>query len=109
RPFPYGQTHDRTACNTGQPEGGPVALGTTAPVGSFTRCEGGFDGIFDMVGNVTEWENACDGVTSAGAGQCVTRGGSYRIVYDPCISASPATITSASLDWGIRCCASVVR
>jgi len=52
----------------------------TAPVGSFTRCVGGFPGLLDMSGNVNEWENSCYAASDGGGpdnDQCFLRGGGY--------------------------------
>lgn len=51
RAFPYGATRIDDACNVkvdGVPGPGPK------PAGSLTACEGGYDGVFDMSGNL--WE-----------------------------------------------------
>ncbi|HEY0468865.1 MAG TPA: SUMF1/EgtB/PvdO family nonheme iron enzyme, partial [Polyangiaceae bacterium] len=34
--------------------------GYMADVGSFPKCEGHYDGIFDLVGNAAEWIDSCD-------------------------------------------------
>lgn len=41
-----------------------------------TDCEGGYSGLYDMSGNVSEWEDSCAADTGA-TDQCLTRGGSY--------------------------------
>lgn len=48
--YPYGQTQDPTACNVGERD-----AGKTVPVGTLPKCEGGYPGTFDLVGNVWEW------------------------------------------------------
>jgi formylglycine-generating enzyme len=96
RAFPYGDTYDPTACRT---KNSGSVIG-----GSMTKCEGGYPGIFDMSGNVWEWEDACDD-----AGECVMRGGgwpqegiaagcAYGVVH------YNAPRTESSGDRGIRCC-----
>ncbi|HEX2672904.1 MAG TPA: SUMF1/EgtB/PvdO family nonheme iron enzyme [Polyangiaceae bacterium] len=71
RPYPYGVALNPNACNS-------LALGKGEPedVGSFTSCDGFYDGGFDMVGNVAEWVNACDASSGSFDG-CETIGGSY--------------------------------
>jgi formylglycine-generating enzyme len=95
-PYPYGSMHQPGACND---TSGATKL---APVGSFTSCDGHYDGIRDMVGNVSEWVNACDATAGAVDG-CETIGGSY---------ANGTTCSSSSLKHrdeqlptvGFRCC-----
>ncbi len=68
--FPYGNTYSGMAC---------VGLDNTAvhPLATpVTDCVGGYDALYDMSGNVAEWEDSCSG--SAGATDlCLDRGGSY--------------------------------
>jgi formylglycine-generating enzyme required for sulfatase activity len=99
RKYPYGGTAISGACNT-ENDAGLVTVGERA------GCEGGYAGLFDMVGNVTEWENACDDSARAGdaGGRCTDRGGSYKQGGD-CTFASFDRVSGFSSDWGIRCCA----
>jgi formylglycine-generating enzyme required for sulfatase activity len=69
--YPYGNVFDATACN-----GGDSGYGATTPVGSISTCEGGYPGLFDMSGNVSEWSDTCDSTTGLDD-QCLTRGGRY--------------------------------
>lgn len=97
RKFPYGDTYDATACRTKQ-SGSVIA-------GSLAKCEGGYPGIFDMSGNVWEWEDGCDDAT----GECPLRGGGWP---QEGIAAGCAYLgvryrsdrTESSGDRGIRCC-----
>lgn len=103
--FPYGDAYDPTACN-----GDGSGLGTTAPVGSFAGCqssETGFEGVFDLSGNVREWEDSCSDGT--GDVPCHIRGGSY---FDDEIGNLPCgddfyqyKVSSYWGDLGFRCCA----
>jgi len=57
--YPYGNEHDPNACNVKD-----SGYGDTAPAGYFQDCqssEPGFEGVFDMVGNVYEWFDSCLG------------------------------------------------
>ncbi|WP_394820566.1 formylglycine-generating enzyme family protein [Pendulispora albinea] len=103
RPYPYGMGFDTSLCNDGN--GGDPHL---APVKQFKGCEGGFTGLFDMSGNVAEWEDACKD-----ADQCPTRGGSYYIGRDPDRDVFSCYVSFFSFDFtrqhrgravGFRCC-----
>jgi formylglycine-generating enzyme required for sulfatase activity len=63
--YPYGDTADPDACNI-------PGTSDRAEVGSFPDCEGGFDGLFDMQGNVAEYVDACQ---AGEMGLCSLRGG----------------------------------
>ena len=97
RAYPYGGTRDANACNTYGGSG-------PAPVGSFPECEGGYPGLFDMSGNLWEWEDACEDVD--GGSRCVLRGGSYAANNN----GACATTAKVRRDRGttsditIRCC-----
>lgn len=101
RVYPYGQTLDTTACNADPVTDAVVFVGTKP------KCEGGFPGLFDMGGNVREWEDACESVApDAGEESCVTRGGASD---DPPTALNcdhrftdPRKYTSVHL--GFRCC-----
>jgi formylglycine-generating enzyme required for sulfatase activity len=100
RAYVYGATYQPRACNDWS-----VDAGAAADVGTFPKCEGGYPGLFDMNGNVTEWDNACD-VQPGGGRNCVDRGASW-LADGHCGYASADDWTNTSSDWGIRCCASV--
>jgi formylglycine-generating enzyme required for sulfatase activity len=81
-------------------------------VGNFALCDGGYGGIFDMIGNAAEWEDSCDDPGDAGdqVALCMVRGGSFRFPVD----ASTQTCTNIDVesprqtrsnDIGFRCCA----
>lgn len=51
----------------------------TVPVGTTLTCQSsvaGYEGVFDLSGNVFEWEDSCDG-TDGLLDRCWVRGGSY--------------------------------
>jgi len=53
----------------------------TRPVPTLTTCQSavpGYTGVFDLTGNVWEWEDSCDGLLGA-ADSCHYRGGDYRV------------------------------
>jgi hypothetical protein len=58
-----------------------------AEVGQFVNCHGTsspYDQIFDMAGNIEEWEDNCvtTGATPTPEDLCTLRGGEYLIVLD---------------------------
>jgi formylglycine-generating enzyme required for sulfatase activity len=101
--FPYGDAYDAQTCNGG--DYGADGVGPE-PVGSIVTCVGGYPGIYDMAGNVWEWEDSCNG--SAGeADLCRARGGAFgngaefhRCDWD---DFSPARNFNSG-PTGIRCC-----
>jgi formylglycine-generating enzyme required for sulfatase activity len=112
--FPYGaqgDTYDGTAC-VGADQG--AVRPTAVPTAS---CQGGYDGVFDLSGNVSEWENSCAASTSF-SDQCLYRGGSYldldtgtspTLLCNSGSAATPKSVSKArstrSKEIGFRCCA----
>ena len=86
--YVYGNTYDKTACNTG-------CTGTgckTIAVGSDAKCQGepnaaAFPGVFDLEGNAAEWDGVC--ASSDPAAQCRVRGGDMQ-----------STATTSACDYG---------
>jgi formylglycine-generating enzyme required for sulfatase activity len=69
REFPYGNDYDGLSCGgLDYPSTSPLAVAT------LSQCEGGYNGLWDMSGNVSEWENSCDG-SSGASDECLHRGG----------------------------------
>lgn len=110
--FPYGDSYQAGYC---------VGLDNSGihpdSVANAPACEGGYDGLFDMSGNVAEWEDSCS--ASAGASDaCLIRGGSMLDAESVpptllCNSSagndatpSPATSARNTRDEliGLRCC-----
>jgi formylglycine-generating enzyme required for sulfatase activity len=54
RDYPYGDGYDGAACN-----GYDLRRGTSTPVGSLSGCRSNEYAVFDLSGNVQEWEDAC--------------------------------------------------
>lgn len=99
--FPYGNFYSANTCNGVDSSGAG-----RADVGSMFSCVGGYPGIFDMSGNVREWENGCVG------SNCPERGGGYLDTQSPssannltCQSANLVPRNSVSALRGFRCCA----
>ena len=101
--FTYGNSSVRGNCNDYL-----TFSTTTVPVASMPECQSpipGYAGVFDLIGNVSEWEDNCYG--SAGqADGCRARGFSFRLSeLMPMCSQFSSTYRSAAYDnVGFRCC-----
>jgi formylglycine-generating enzyme required for sulfatase activity len=96
--FPYGGTYEEGRCNA------PI-YGADAPLptGSLGECEGGLPGLFDMSGNVTEWNESYDDCPSGYF--CPARGGSYSSMDQSSLSCSSNfELGGSAPDVGFRCC-----
>jgi formylglycine-generating enzyme len=69
-PYPYGSPFNVDACN------GKNTSGASEPVASYPECVGGEPGLYDMSGNMAEWNDGCTGYTDADDA-CVTLGGAF--------------------------------
>jgi formylglycine-generating enzyme required for sulfatase activity len=87
--FPYGNTFNGSSC---------IGLENTAihpvSVPNFD-CEGGYAGLYDMSGNVSEWEDSCS-ADKGGTDQCLYRGGSY-LDTNKTVGASPSLLCNSNL------------
>jgi formylglycine-generating enzyme required for sulfatase activity len=103
RLYPYGASYGDDTCN-----GSDHNVRKGVAVGSMTKCEGGFPGLFDMSGNVTEWEDACSGAAGA-ADQCFIRGGGFDSSESKmgCPTLVLEVRSAAHSDVGFRCCSSL--
>jgi sulfatase modifying factor 1 len=69
--YPYGPAYQAGICvDSVYAVAGPTDVATA------TGCVGGFPGLYDMSGNITEWEDSCDTVTGS-TDNCAYRGGEY--------------------------------
>ena len=109
--YPYGATYDPRVCNSGEGVGGAdVGPPTLHPPKSSSGCHGfgaPYDAIFDMAGNIAEWENTCHDVKDFGL-ECATRGGFAGSGEEPFEEqCSGYDGMDAPVQWpvaGIRCC-----
>jgi len=104
RRYPYGSLYQGTYCN-----GVDAPTSGSVPVNSMTQCQGGYPNLYDMSGNVREWENACSG--SGQTGTCAQRGGGYLDPDNPppdttleCSSAGATRRDTRDRTLGFRCC-----
>lgn len=97
--YPYADTFDPARCNDQSPAGGPWQAG------SGVDCKTVGFAIFDMSGNVAEWEDSC---IDAGARdvRCRVRGGSFASsdVEVACAADALQDINTPSARIGFRCC-----
>ncbi|MEO7109787.1 MAG: SUMF1/EgtB/PvdO family nonheme iron enzyme [Polyangiaceae bacterium] len=102
--YPYGTTYQPDVCNVGQGD----AASSATPAGSIATCVGGYPGLFDMIGNIKEWENLC--APSGGdpsQDQCRRRGSGFDEVDSVdtnCAWDETDTRDHTSYTTGFRCC-----
>ena len=95
--WPYGDTFNAAACN------GATTSTAASAAGAYTACVGGVPGLYDMSGNVAEWEDSCYANDA-----CQVRGGWYGIDTNGAATrcdagqTEPRSLVSTGL--GIRCC-----
>jgi len=97
---PSGSQHPRpnAVCNAND------GFEDVAEVATFPECEGYYDGLFDLEGNVAEWVDSCDGTTGADD-LCDLAGGS--IFDDPAhcdLTYPDYARNEKAVSFGIRCC-----
>ena len=102
RAYPFGNDWEAGACNVFG-NGVPSPL---IPSGSLTTCRGGYDGLFDMSGNVAEWIDACDPTSTPREDACAVQGGSFGTEYSfaRCEAYDTHWRWETSAETGIRCC-----
>lgn len=95
-------------CVTNDYDGVPGYLALTdepKAVASAFTCEGGYSGLYDMNGNLWEWEDSCTG-TSGAADACSVRGGSFADTATKCLSGYNDARDGSNIGAriGFRCC-----
>jgi formylglycine-generating enzyme len=121
--YPYGDTYETTYCNGYDYWGDDE--GTTFPVAMLSTCQSrasGYTGVYDLSGNVWEWEDSCydtvalkNGIVTDGPPACYLRGGafdsygtsSYTGAFSVGLECSDANADGrdySSPDVGFRCC-----
>ena len=113
--FPYGPMAETGRCNDSSHGCSAAPAGcTTIAVEGAPNCHGPaapYDGIFDLSGNVAEWEDMC--VLKAGTLSCQIRGGSFQNYPDQAATSLKCSgdvldrpeQLKANPDVGFRCCA----
>jgi sulfatase modifying factor 1 len=93
--FAYGDEFERGRCN--------VDTQDLVPAGS-PRCEGGYAGVHDMIGNAGEWLAGCEPPLDRDA-PCFIAGGNFR--EEESTSCRRVVSVTGRVPWpsvGIRCC-----
>jgi formylglycine-generating enzyme len=80
----------------------------TKPVASLTTCQptaSPYVGVFDLAGNVAEWEDGCERATGSGD-KCRVRGGNFTddAAHSSCLAKEDVERGIASSGIGFRCC-----
>jgi sulfatase modifying factor 1 len=98
--YPYGPDEIGGVCADG-------FLGESDPVKANACCVGGVPGLYDMVGNVLEWEDSCKGTNGAND-ECRVRGGNIPFGGGSCDSSDSVDrdgdLFGIGAGIGFRCC-----
>jgi sulfatase modifying factor 1 len=98
--YAYPGAYSRARCFTEE--------ATSEATGSRTTCAGGarpYSEVFDLNGNVFEWENSCTASPSSKSTRCRTRGGGYGSgSAATCAMPDLTTVDTRLPGFGFRCC-----
>jgi formylglycine-generating enzyme len=105
--YTYGNTYQPGYCNGSDYWSGNVSATQRLAVGSLPNCVttlAGYAGVYDLNGNVDEWEDGCDGPGKSG--WCCSSGGSF-INNDGSLACGCTYLVAryqANQVSGFRCC-----
>jgi formylglycine-generating enzyme required for sulfatase activity len=81
----------------------PCRLNDSGPAPVGTTCEGSYPGLFEMVGNVAEWQDFCEGSTGS-SDMCYLQGAGW-VLSGYCYTVyKDATRNQHAPSYGFRCC-----
>lgn len=96
--YPYGNTYQAGYCNDNS--------SATVAVGTITKCQStisGYVGVYDLTGNVWEWEDSCNGTGQSDS--CRLRGGGISGgSNEQCGSSNDFPRLDFGSNFGFRCC-----